>query len=141
MVFCFPWFTDPQSSRRSTDSEVATSDFMSLEEDNCEPVKNLLDSDTQACHKRRKSRQTTKKKINPHLRELLVSQLKTCCNYHEQMSRLRSQSCALVLEGDLGYDGDSENSAEETAVHEISPNPPVRYNHKRLKWYLAHSQL
>ena len=141
----------PDPKQQADSEEVATSDFLSLEED-CGPAKNHLvaykkplttgRAALQGRHRRggKKVRRVAKKRLAIQTQDLLVSQLKTCCHYHEQMNRLRNQSCALVTEGDLGYDGDSETSMEENATLEIFPTVPVRHSRKRLKWRLAHSQ-
>ena len=145
--------TDP--SRNTDSSEVATSDFMSLEEDNFEPLKSHTaagerfrngKSSAQQSQpakkgkKGKKARQVVKKKKGSQNQDLLMGQLKTCCHYHEQMSRLRNQSCTLVTAGDMGYDGDSETSSEDTTAHEVITKRPIRNSRKRLKWRLAHAQ-
>ena len=103
---------------------------------------------TQSRHQRRPGKKAqkiveNKSATTPGTEELMVGQLKLCCYYHEQMNRLRNQSCALVTEGDMGYDGDSESSTDEGpyyAEFESYRNLPVQHSRKRLKWCLAHAQ-
>lgn len=133
----------PKQQGRNTDSEeVATSDFMSMEEADSETTKKKPVTNKQP-HKTTKAtptRQASKKKKRcSQTQDLLVGQLKMCCHYHERMSRMRTQSCALVTGGDVGYDGDSETSSEDSVV-EVPPTTQVRHSQKRLKWRLAHSQ-
>ena len=142
MLFVCVSVSDPP--RNTDSSEVATSDFMSLEEDNCEAFKKSGKPAQQSQHakkgKGKRARQVVKKNKSFENRDLLMGQLKTCCHYHEQMSRLRNQSCKLVTAGDMGYDGDSETSSEDTTAHEVITKRPIRNSRKRLKWRLAHAQ-
>ena len=77
---------------------------------------------------------------NRRTEEMLWRRLRPCCQYHQQMGRLRSQSCALVTGGDTGYEGDSDSSSEESAPLEPIPAIALRPSHqKRLMWRLANS--
>ena len=148
------WFpADPNEIPITDSDEAATSDFMSLDEADNEMITTYLAqgkpfTGSAVANKRaaqparsrgRGARPVVKRRVHQQTRDLLLGQLKTCCHYHEQMSQLRGQSCALVTEADMGYDGDSETSSEGPTLSQAFPTRPVRHSRKRLKWRLAHS--
>ena len=150
-VYCWGFFCTDSNWPSSESDEVATSDFISPEEeDSSDLVKSNIESSSAAWptdrsehqHKLRgkECRAGAKRGEDSQLDELLTSQLAICCLYHEQMSRHRNQSRALVTQGDLGYDGDSETSTEDATALDACTNLPIRHSRKRLRWQLAHSQ-
>ena len=143
-IQCVPFLDQPI---KFDSDDVATSDFLSLEEDNSEVVKKKNPSTRvqqprpqPRLQKQKPKKVARKKSTKP--RHRMLSQLHACCNYHEQMNKIRSQSCTLVTNWDMGYDGDrdSEESVDEFLIPDAVPNIPVRQSCQRLKWRLAHTQ-
>ena len=93
-----------------------------------------------AAQSKKKKKKNTRVSGNLRTEESLSSGLKQCCQYHSEMRCQRNQSLEVVTGADMGYDGDSDSSSEETAPLEAIPSIAVETSYqKRLMWRLANS--
>lgn len=141
-------FTGSKGQQEKESDETGSSDFMSLEDGDRGMIMNCLAYDeplepsmyikvAPPAGRPGGSRETRPIAKKPHRmsRDLLYGQLKMCCHYHERMHRLRENSCALVMEADVGYEADNETSGTQPLLKA----KPGHHNRKRLRWHLARS--